>query len=249
MTDREAFMSRIIDSPDDDAPRLVFADWLDEHGEPERAEFIRVQIRLANLKPTYQVVAYGYNPDDRRVFRDESIEGVLTQVQQYRRQHPGNSSQTGVECIPHGSEFLLRKRERELLKAGHAAWMPVVTGFSFIPRASNEPLQENHVLYRRGFPAYVKLSWKKWLGCADFLLSEVPVTDVELTTRPEFGTGMLPIGFSKPQFVIAEKTIDVQWNLFDEASNNADFDWCAAVLPIRWPSIKKFMLPPQPQFG
>src|SRR5262249_23230049 len=29
------------------APRLVYADWLDEHGQPERAEFIRLQIELA----------------------------------------------------------------------------------------------------------------------------------------------------------------------------------------------------------
>src|SRR5262249_47556713 len=34
-------------SPEDDAPRLVLADWLEEHGEGERAEFIRAQIRLA----------------------------------------------------------------------------------------------------------------------------------------------------------------------------------------------------------
>jgi uncharacterized protein (TIGR02996 family) len=43
------FLRAIIESPDDDAPRLVFADWLDEHGETERAEFIRVQIELATL--------------------------------------------------------------------------------------------------------------------------------------------------------------------------------------------------------
>jgi len=30
--------------PDDDAPRLILADWLDEHGEAERAAFIRAQI-------------------------------------------------------------------------------------------------------------------------------------------------------------------------------------------------------------
>lgn len=30
--------------PDDDAPRLILADWLDDHGEPERAAFIRRQI-------------------------------------------------------------------------------------------------------------------------------------------------------------------------------------------------------------
>jgi uncharacterized protein (TIGR02996 family) len=47
MTEREALLRAVCESPDDDTPRLVFADWLDEHGEPERAEFIRVQIELA----------------------------------------------------------------------------------------------------------------------------------------------------------------------------------------------------------
>lgn len=41
-----AFLVDIIAHPADDTPRLIFADWLEEHGEPERAEFIRVQIRL-----------------------------------------------------------------------------------------------------------------------------------------------------------------------------------------------------------
>jgi len=45
MSDREAFVSAIAANPADDLPRLVFADWLDEHGDPERAEFIRTQVR------------------------------------------------------------------------------------------------------------------------------------------------------------------------------------------------------------
>src|SRR5690242_16278731 len=47
--DRAAFLRAIAANPDDDLPRLVYADWLDEHGEPERAEFIRVQCELARL--------------------------------------------------------------------------------------------------------------------------------------------------------------------------------------------------------
>jgi uncharacterized protein (TIGR02996 family) len=36
---------------DDDTPRLAYADWLDENDDPDRAEFIRVQCRLADLSP------------------------------------------------------------------------------------------------------------------------------------------------------------------------------------------------------
>jgi uncharacterized protein (TIGR02996 family) len=49
MTDRDGLLRAICASPDDDAPRLVYADWLDEHGDGLLAEFIRVQIALAKL--------------------------------------------------------------------------------------------------------------------------------------------------------------------------------------------------------
>src|SRR5687768_686031 len=44
---RAAFLRVICASPDDDTARLVFADWLDEHGDADRAEFIRLQVGLA----------------------------------------------------------------------------------------------------------------------------------------------------------------------------------------------------------
>ena len=47
MSDAPALLAAIRAAPDDDAPRLVYADWLDEHGDPARAEFIRVQCELA----------------------------------------------------------------------------------------------------------------------------------------------------------------------------------------------------------
>ena len=43
MSKHDALLSAIVANPDDDLPRLVFADWLEENGEPERAEFIRVE--------------------------------------------------------------------------------------------------------------------------------------------------------------------------------------------------------------
>ncbi len=42
-SERKAFIRSICANPADDTARLAFADWLDDNGEPERAEFIRVQ--------------------------------------------------------------------------------------------------------------------------------------------------------------------------------------------------------------
>jgi uncharacterized protein (TIGR02996 family) len=49
MTHADAFLRDILAHPDDDGPRLIFADWLEDHGQPERAEFIRVQCELAAM--------------------------------------------------------------------------------------------------------------------------------------------------------------------------------------------------------
>jgi uncharacterized protein (TIGR02996 family) len=46
MTQQAAFLKAILEAPDDDGPRLVYADWLDEHGDPNRATFIRIQCKL-----------------------------------------------------------------------------------------------------------------------------------------------------------------------------------------------------------
>jgi uncharacterized protein (TIGR02996 family) len=44
----DAFLHDILAHPDDDAPRLIYADWLDEHNDPH-GEFIRIQCALAQL--------------------------------------------------------------------------------------------------------------------------------------------------------------------------------------------------------
>ena len=44
---REAFLLAIFANPDDDLPRLVFADWLEERGETEWANRIRTECHKA----------------------------------------------------------------------------------------------------------------------------------------------------------------------------------------------------------
>lgn len=50
MTHHEAFLQSIIEAPDDDTPRLICADWLDDQGQHDRATFIRVQCELAQAR-------------------------------------------------------------------------------------------------------------------------------------------------------------------------------------------------------
>lgn len=52
--DEQAFLAAIVAAPDDDTPRLVFADWLDERAEGDdaaRAALIRAQCQLEHLAP------------------------------------------------------------------------------------------------------------------------------------------------------------------------------------------------------
>lgn len=56
------FIADIVEHPEDDSIRLIYTDWLEEHGDPERAEFIRVQVelwasygnRLDRLRPSFR---------------------------------------------------------------------------------------------------------------------------------------------------------------------------------------------------
>jgi type IV pilus assembly protein PilB len=45
MSPHDTFLRAVIENPDDDAPRLVYADWLDEQGDP-RGEFIHAQCEM-----------------------------------------------------------------------------------------------------------------------------------------------------------------------------------------------------------
>jgi uncharacterized protein (TIGR02996 family) len=60
MTREAAFIQAIRAAPDDDAPRLIFADWLEEHGQTDRAEFIRIQCQLARMTDPHPGLFSGF---------------------------------------------------------------------------------------------------------------------------------------------------------------------------------------------
>src|SRR5438874_2614414 len=50
MSNANDLFDAIVKNPDDDAPRFAYADWLAQNGDPDRAEFIRLQIALENAR-------------------------------------------------------------------------------------------------------------------------------------------------------------------------------------------------------
>jgi uncharacterized protein (TIGR02996 family) len=49
MSDETEFLKSIADQPKECSTRLVYADWLDEHDRPREAEFLRLQLQVAEL--------------------------------------------------------------------------------------------------------------------------------------------------------------------------------------------------------
>ncbi|MCI0701308.1 MAG: TIGR02996 domain-containing protein [Planctomycetia bacterium] len=55
-SDGEALFRAICENPADDTARLVYADWLQENGQVERADFIRLQCEAWSLCPAYPTI-------------------------------------------------------------------------------------------------------------------------------------------------------------------------------------------------
>jgi uncharacterized protein (TIGR02996 family) len=63
--EQQALLRTIFDNPDDDAPRLVYADWLEERGDPDhtvRAHLIRQQIALRPADPDHSPASQQNDP-------------------------------------------------------------------------------------------------------------------------------------------------------------------------------------------
>ena len=84
---KQAFLQTVCERPKDDTPRLVFADWLDEHdnghnGYADRAEFIRLQCegnRLKECNPLRTIFKHRAN-ELLKKHRNEWTESLCTIV-------------------------------------------------------------------------------------------------------------------------------------------------------------------------
>jgi uncharacterized protein (TIGR02996 family) len=98
MQDESAFLEAIAAVPEDDAPRLVYADWLEEQGHAGRAELLRLDCRLSR-----QPLADPRTPDDSIRLRRLALTLEPDWVALVRRaRHPD-----GIEATLGRLEFML----------------------------------------------------------------------------------------------------------------------------------------------
>lgn len=169
--DERQLLAVILDRPAEDMPRLVYADWLEEQGQGERAEFIRVQCELAN-----------WGGCD---WKTKHVRAGYVDCKQWNELlGPGRVMTWCPTCARHSE---LRRRERELLETiGHE-----ILGFPWESVVNNSPTitapdgWENigHT-FRRGFLAEMECPWEYWRTHADAILKAQPIEKVVLTTRP-----------------------------------------------------------------
>lgn len=162
MTDRDSLLRNILTNPADDLPRLVYADWCDEHGEGERAEFIRVQVELAKGCQRCGGDGLAHGADRPFEWNDRADYGKC------------------VVC------WDSRCRERELLKANFGVWTDVLpeslvtqqcqSCIDGVPDYETNVIEcrrcdstgvvsdEDNVGLSRGFISSVTCSWQDWLA-------------------------------------------------------------------------------------
>lgn len=119
MNDDAEFLAAIKAAPDDDAVRLVYADWLDENGRPG-GDFLRVDCEIAALDP-------------------EGFERLDREIAKMREEGVWDSSPPDFTCSYDWQRARLVAKRRCVIRDLTDEWMAVV---------SRVPLDEIHARTR-----------------------------------------------------------------------------------------------------
>jgi uncharacterized protein (TIGR02996 family) len=156
MNDRDAFLQAIIAAPDDDLPRLVFADWLEEQGESVRAEFIRIQCKYAEIeRASRQSGVPKADPDNlwgrmRRILAGHERE-FLGSIHRYAkgwtfRRGFLEATSIGVNrLLAHADEIFGQAPIRELTVNGGSKMLPRLLALPYLSRLRVLNLKNNTI--------------------------------------------------------------------------------------------------------
>lgn len=158
MTDHDALLNAIIADPDDDTARLVYADFIEEAGEAERAAFIRDQIQLAR-EPEWGPFATRWRRNDLATQAGDRFRPNLPWADAWNPRFPfrrgfgysikttsvGQLVEAGDELFasaPIGELYLPGGDMSEYVEFARQSWLSRVEGVRFYPgRTPTEPIR------------------------------------------------------------------------------------------------------------
>ena len=158
------FHAAMLADPDDDVVRLVFADWLEEQGEPDRAAWVRLSVAVAELRVR---VPFGAGQDaaadlfqlraDTETARRRCWPTEWTDI-------PGVTWQADRGLIR-----LIVRTKTGLSRLGGAGWLPAAQAAGWLGPVSTELLAGN-------YEAVLAAAWPK-RAAAVVLYSRMPNRD------------------------------------------------------------------------
>lgn len=176
MTTVEAFVADIKAKPEDDALRLIYADWLDENGQPAWAEFIRAQCELARIAAELPTLDHDYK-------QPRGVSGQMIACFCKRCRRALNLTDRNVA---------LWQREADLLLHHADAWCPWRGGDSVtrayrVNKGAVEWADKTkfgcEFVFQRGFIEIVRCLHNAWLQHGPAAVRPHPVQRVDLVDK------------------------------------------------------------------
>ncbi len=163
----ESFLESICRDPADDTPRLIYADYLDDHGQSDRAVFIRSQVEYANLPAICQKTGE---------IREEEIRSPRFYTKRCRCQ---------VCSLRRKAYYSAR---RWIVWEWTADIRRVITPDeqairALIARPAEDFIPFISYSWRRGFICSIRTSEKDWLAHGEKLIRLAPLEQVDLMDK------------------------------------------------------------------
>ncbi len=217
----QAFVQAIAGDPDNDAPRLIFADWLDDCGQSPRAELIRVQCALTRFKTWHEA--------------KEREHGGRWWQEEWPDADPAALAERLQTLF--ADEELARRYFLQPLNGNPVYSSSVLVPGSSIPWCWQQRTRSRLWHIRRGFVEKVQCDAVDWLRHADSFVRQHPtLRDVHLTSWPEIirgGDGYFALGSPESLQPMLACT---PAGRFDDATDDRDI--VAALLSATWPGIR-----------
>jgi uncharacterized protein (TIGR02996 family) len=155
----KGFLADIIENPQDDFPRLAYADWLDDTGVESNviwAKLIRVQCELEAMPDAYVARSYIGCRLTSEPYFDTDLRAINLAIE-----------------------------EHKILYGTYAdAWTKLCPAMGIDPKFIKSPVLKSHWrTFNRGFVCSIKSTWEDFRAEASHLFSTVPIETVELLDK------------------------------------------------------------------